>query len=123
MISLVTTPLLAEEVPGKNLLDYFSANCTSQGEWARTALNDSIALIENLRSINKDPDFLSVAGAITQLDNLNKQIESLQIMNSTQEQIAILNAQEQDRLFAWTHSFEFNWGWKLDEEISFKFRN
>lgn len=101
---LVITVLLfghsagAEEVPGQNLLSYFSANCRTEGEWTRAAIADSSALIEALRSIQSDPDCKSVGGAISQLGLLNQQLSSLQNISQTQSQIAQLNAQEQELL-------------------------
>ncbi len=86
----------AEDVPGQNLLNYFQANCRSQGEWTKAALADSNALIETLRSIQNDPDCKTVGGAISSLNNLNVQLQSLASVNQTQQQIAAYNAQEQE---------------------------
>jgi hypothetical protein len=90
--------LLAENIPGQNLLSYFSANCRTQGEWTRAALADSTALMESLRSIAQDPDCKSVSGAISQLGILNQQLANLSKTNDTQSKIAELNAQEQELL-------------------------
>lgn len=98
MMALLSFPSFAEQVPGQNLLSYFSANCRTQGEWTRSALADSIALIEALKNISQDPDCKSVAGAISQLNLLNQQLSSLDATNQTQTKIAEYNAQEQELL-------------------------
>jgi hypothetical protein len=98
LVGLISSPLLAEVIPGQGLLSYFSANCRTQGEWTRSALADSTALIESLKSISQDPDCRSVSGAISQLNLLNQQLSILDRTNLTQTKIAELNAQEQELL-------------------------
>ncbi len=90
------SPVLAENIPGQELLGYFSANCRTQGEWTRSALADSRALIESLRSIAQDPDCRALSGSITQLELLGQQLQSVQSLNSTQVQISVLNSKEQE---------------------------
>lgn len=94
----VSSPAISEEIPGQNLLSYFSANCKTQGEWTRAALADSTALIEALRSIQNDNDCKSVGGAVAQLGLLNQQLSKLEKTNDTQLKVAELNAQEQELL-------------------------
>ncbi len=86
----------SEDTPGLNLLNYFSANCRSEGEWTKAALADSQALANILRDLSKDPDCQSVGGAIAGLGNLSAQLTNLTNVTSTQESIAKLNAQEQE---------------------------
>ena len=98
LITLISLPLYAEDVPGQQMLSYFSANCRTQGEWTRAALSDSTALIEVLRKIQDDPDCKSVGGAISQLGMLNQYLTTVQQTNDTKSQLAQLNAQEQELL-------------------------
>jgi len=98
LLSLLSFSALAEDIPGQNLLNYFSANCRSQGEWTRSALADSTALIETLRSISADSDCKSVGGAISQLGLLNQHLTQYQASNETKTKVAELNAQEQELL-------------------------
>lgn len=94
----VSFSAFSEDVPGQNLLSYFSANCKTQGEWTRAALADSTALIEALRNIQNDNDCKSVGGAIAQLGLLNQQLSKLETTNDTQLKVSELNAQEQELL-------------------------
>jgi hypothetical protein len=97
IILLAVSPFaFSEETPGLNLLNYFSANCRSEGEWTKAALADSQALASTLRDLSKDPDCQSVGGAIAGLDNLSAQLNNLSNVSYTQESIAKLNAQEQE---------------------------
>ncbi len=98
LIFLISSSLFATEIPAQNLLSYFSANCRTQGEWTRSALADSTALIESLKSISQDQDCKSVSGAIAQLNILNQQLSTLEKTNQTQTRIAEINAQEQELL-------------------------
>ncbi len=98
MIALISFSSLAEDIPGQNLLSYFSANCRTQGEWTRSALADSTSLIEALKSIQTDADCKSVSGAVAQLGLLNQQLANLEKTNATQASIAEMNAQEQELL-------------------------
>ncbi|MGE3611771.1 MAG: hypothetical protein AB7I27_19435 [Bacteriovoracaceae bacterium] len=95
---MVSTSLLAEEIPGEVLLKYFSSNCRTQGEWTRAAISDSLALIETLKSIAQDPDCKNISGAITDLSLLNQELQVIQNTNSTKNQIASFDAQEQELL-------------------------
>ncbi len=98
IMTLIPIASFAEEVPGQQLLSYFSANCRTQGEWTRSALADSTALIEALRGISNDPDCKSVAGAMSQLNLLNQQLSNLEKVNETQVKLAEYEAQEQQLL-------------------------
>ncbi len=98
IITLMSTSALAEDIPGQQLLSYFSANCRTQGEWTRSALADSTALIEALRGISNDPDCKSVAGAMAQLSLLNQQLANIERVNDTQVKLAEYEAQEQELL-------------------------
>lgn len=96
ILSLLSSSVYAENVPGSNLLSFFSANCRSQGEWTRSALADSTALIQTLRNLSQDPDCRSVSGAIAQLELLTQQLSNLEKINSTKVQIAEMNSSEQE---------------------------
>ena len=98
LITLISCHGFAEEIPGKDLLTYFSANYRTQGEWTRAAIADSTALIEALKSISQDADCRSVGGAVAQLGLLTQQLQSLEKTNETQVKIAEYNAQEQELL-------------------------
>lgn len=98
LAAMLSFSAFSEDIPGQNLLNYFSANCRSQGEWTRAALADSVALMEALRSISSDEDCRSVGGAIAQLGLLNQQLSNLEKTNETQTRISELNAQEQELL-------------------------
>lgn len=93
---LISTSVLAEPIPGNDLLSYFSANCRTQGEWTRSALADSTALIQTLKNLSQDPDCRSVSGAIAQLELLTQQLTNLEKINSTKVQIAEINSSEQE---------------------------
>lgn len=98
ILALWSTVAFAEGIPGEELLGYFSSNCRTQGEWTRAALSDSRALIESLKSMAQDPDCRSVTGAVSQLELLNQQLQSVQDLNATQIQVAVINSQEQELL-------------------------
>ncbi|MFP5384863.1 MAG: hypothetical protein ACLGHN_02205 [Bacteriovoracia bacterium] len=104
LVMLLAPSAFAERIPGQQLLEYFSANCQSQGEWTRSALGQSIALIESLRSISNDEDCKSVGGSIAQLGLLNQQLTNLANTNETQSRIAEINAQEQELLIQVSNS-------------------
>ncbi len=93
---LISSSVFAESIPGNELLSYFSANCRTQGEWTRSALADSTALIQTLRTLSQDPDCRSVSGAIAQLELLTQQLSNLEKINSTKVQIAEINSSEQE---------------------------
>lgn len=98
LITTVSFSAIAEDVPGQTMLNYFSANCKSRGEWTQVALGQSIALIESLKSIATDNDCKSVGGAISQLGLLNAQLTNLEKMNTTKTQLAEYDRQEQELL-------------------------
>lgn len=98
LVTLICLPTFAEDIPGQNLLSYFSANCRTQGEWTRAALADSTSLIEALKSIQADNDCKSISGAVTQLGILNQQLTYLENTKQTQTRITQINAQEQELL-------------------------
>lgn len=100
---LISFSVQAETVPGDTLLSFFSQNCR-QGEWTLSALSDSRSIIQTLTSMAEDPDCRSLGGAIASLNTLNSQLTSLQNINTTQEQISILDAQEQELMFQLTQT-------------------
>lgn len=98
LLITISFSALAEDVPGQQLLSYFSSNCKTQGEWTKSALADSTTLIETLRGLAQDPDCKSAAGSISQLELLNKQLTNIDQLNSIQVQLAEYNAKEQQLL-------------------------
>ncbi len=104
MVFLWVTHASAEVIPGNELLGYFSSNCRTQGEWTRSALADSRALIETLRSISQDADCRSLAGSISQLEILSQQLQSVQNLNSNQVQMSVLNSKEQELMIQLSQS-------------------
>lgn len=98
LILLASFSCFGEDRTGEDLLNYFSSNCRTQGEWTKAALADSMALIESLRNFSQDPDCKSVGGAISQLGILNQQLVTLDKISETQSKIAELNAKEQELL-------------------------
>jgi hypothetical protein len=109
----------AANIPGEDLLGYFSSNCRTQGEWTRAALSDSRALIETLRAVAQDPDCKTVAGSITQLEILNSQLNNVQNLNSTQVQVSILNSKEQELLLQLSQTADQN----IQADINSKLRD
>jgi len=109
----------AANIPGEDLLGYFSSNCRTQGEWTRAALSDSRALIETLRAVAQDPDCKTVAGSITQLEILNSQLNNVQNLNSTQVQVSILNSKEQELLLQLSQTADQN----IQGDINSKLRD
>ncbi len=87
-----------ETIPGEQMLEFFSANCKTHGEWTKQALRDAEALMVNINSIANDPDCQSVAGAIGQLSNLTYKINSLEDINSHRIDADIIEAQEREIL-------------------------
>ncbi len=116
---LFTTCVLAEAIPGSELLSYFSSNCRTQGEWTRSALADSKALIETLRSLSQDPDCRSLSGSISQLEILSQQLTSVQNLDSQQVQIATLNSKEQELLIQLSQTSEVS----VQSDINGKLRD
>lgn len=100
LLSLMTVSfsLFSEEIPGIGLLNAFSSQCKSQGEWVRSALSDSIALMNTLKAVANDPDCKSVAGAMSELGNLQVTINNYKSLESSQIEIAALEGQEQELL-------------------------
>lgn len=95
---LVSSPVLAEAIPGEILLDVFAQSCPSNGEWTQAALNDSKNLIAVIDAIAKDEDCKTLGGALGQLATLNDQVTQLAEMSETKKQIAAYDAQERDLL-------------------------
>lgn len=98
LAGLLSFNAFAEEIPGQALLSYFSANCKSQGEWTKSALQDSQSLIQIFNSISTDPDCKSAAGAVSQLQLLNQQLANYEKINETRSLIAQYDSQEQELL-------------------------
>ena len=76
------------------LFSYFQSSCPTQGEWTKTALNHTKALISVLKSIQNDPDCRTMSGAISQLDFLALKLQDLRA-NSTEREVISLRKQQQ----------------------------
>ena len=113
------TSVSAEALPGNELLSYFSSNCRTQGEWTRSALADSKALIETLRSLSQDPDCRSLTGSISQLEILNQQLQTVQNLNATQVQLSVLNSKEQELMIQLSQTSDIS----VQSEINAKLRD
>lgn len=97
-VTVLPISLFSEEIPGVGLLNAFSAQCKSQGEWVKGALSDSIALMNTLKAVANDPDCKSVAGAMSELGSLQVTINNYKNLESSQIEIAALEGQEQELL-------------------------
>jgi hypothetical protein len=94
--TLVSFNALAEEIPGKALLDFFRESCQKNSQWTQAALADAEALVRGINAMNSDPDCASASGAIAQLNGLQAQLITLEKLNETKNGIATINAQEQE---------------------------
>lgn len=104
ILLVVSLPSFAEEVPGKNLLAYFSGSCKTSSQWTQAAIADSEALIQTLNAMANDADCAGAAGAISQLNNLSYQLATLDRLDSTKNTVAVLNAHEQELLIQLTQT-------------------
>jgi hypothetical protein len=102
LIFLISTPLLAEEIPGKTLLSYFYGSCKTSSQWTQAALADSEALIKTLDAMKNDVDCATAAGAISQLSSLGSQLATLEKLNTSKNNIALYDAEEQELLIQLT---------------------
>ncbi len=87
--------LNAQEIPGEHLLNIFSSTCNEQGDWTRSVLEDAQSLIKVIDTISKDPNCQSVAGAISQLNNLVTRVNEINQLNNEEFEISKLNENEQ----------------------------
>src|SRR4051812_23309025 len=96
--SVMTTASRADSVlQASQLISYFGAGCASQGEWTRTAIAQATALADVLKSLEKDPDCTTFAGAIGQLGTLSQAVSRLQ-SDPNSAQILQLKSEEQEVL-------------------------
>ncbi len=79
---------------GKDLLNYFSSTCPSQGDWTKLVTSDAEALISVLNNLKNDQDCVSAAGSIAQLGGLAAKISQLQASNERKIEIEKLKAKE-----------------------------
>lgn len=96
--SCIFTGALAEEIPGKALLDYFQATCPSQGNWTQMALNDSRQLINTLQTLKDDPDCASAFSSLDQLRTIEEDLGLIKSNYTQDVEIAKLEAQEAEIL-------------------------
>lgn len=80
------------------LLQIFGSTCSSQGEWTRSALNQSELLSETLRQISQSPECTGVAGALRQLEVLQRRLTRIE-SNHTQRELYGLRKRQQEILF------------------------
>lgn len=91
---IIISNTFAESMPGTTLLNYFKSSCNSIGGYTQAALSESQALMQTLESLKNDENCKSVAGAISQLSNLNRTLAILDEQYSHEVDIAKLEAQE-----------------------------
>lgn len=84
---------------GEELLSVFSSSCPGQGSWTQKALAQSQALISALESIRDDKNCASLAGSLSDLENLSTHIATLNAWGA-QEQEAIAHQAKVDALLA-----------------------
>lgn len=84
----------AADLAGKDLLNYFSSTCPSQGDWTKLVMSDSEALISILHNLKTDSDCVSAAGAIAQLGGLASKITQLQTTSVRKIELEKLKASE-----------------------------
>lgn len=97
ILALSTPPASADKgMIASQMLNYFSAGCPTQGEWTRAALSQAQSLTDVMRSVQNDPDCVTVSGSISQLSSLSGRIAKLQF--GDQRQILGLKQQEQELL-------------------------
>lgn len=94
ILSIVPSTAFAEQIPGQEILDYFTATCPSQGDFTRKALSDARSLMSILDSIKNDEACTTVAGAISQLGNLSNKLSNLENQSYDQRELARLEGQE-----------------------------
>ena len=115
----ISVPAIAEEIPGKTLLSYFSGSCTTSGQWTQAAIADSEALIKTINAMSADPDCATAAGAISQLNTLSSQVAIYDKLNATKNSIATYNAEEQELLVQLTMTTDAD----VKSEINAALRN
>jgi hypothetical protein len=81
------------------LLSYFKSGCSMEGEWTSIAVSQAQALIESLKSIEEDEDCKSTAGVISNLNQMNGFLETIQ-QNPNEREIFGLQNLEQTLLLA-----------------------
>lgn len=101
---IISLQLFAEDVPGKNLLTYFSESCKTNSHWTQSAIADSEALIKSLNTLSNDTDCSGAIGAISQLNSLSSQLATLNKLNESKNTVASLNAEEQQLLIHLTQT-------------------
>lgn len=92
--------LLAEDIPGKTLLSYFSGSCKSSSQWTQAALADSESLIKSLNAIATDPDCSSAAGAMSQLNSLSAQLTTLEKLNDSKTNLLTIMQKNSNYLYS-----------------------
>ena len=84
---LLSKSSYASNFVGKDLLEYFGANCPSQGDWTKLAVNDAESLIRILDNLAKDEDCRTAAGSIANLKSLSNKIQNIQANNQLKVEI------------------------------------
>lgn len=93
-LSFFTTFAHSADYVGKDLLQYFSSTCPSQGDWTKLVQSDAEALINILENLKNDPDCVSAAGSISQLGGLATKMTQLETTNQRKIEIEKLKAKE-----------------------------
>lgn len=93
-LSLSIASVNAADYAGKDLLNYFSSTCPSQGDWTKLVTSDAEALVTILDNLKNDPDCVSAAGSIAQLGGLATKMNQLQTNSQRKIDIEKLKAKE-----------------------------
>ena len=59
------------------MINFFSSNCPTQGQWTQTAINYAENLVSTLKAIQNDPDCKSLSGSLTQLQSLSSVVSRI----------------------------------------------
>ena len=83
------------------ILSYFGANCSINGEWTRAAVGYAQNLIEVMKTLRDDQQCKTVAGSIADITNLKDYVQQLQ-NQSGQKELMALQKEEQVLLLAFS---------------------
>jgi len=101
LFSISNTSRADSTLQASELLRYFGAGCASQGEWTKSALAYADALIDDVKSVENDPDCRTINGALGQIKNLSNSLFNL---SGDQAQRDILSLKKQEEQLLLTFS-------------------
>ncbi|MFZ4715577.1 MAG: hypothetical protein ACOYL6_17770 [Bacteriovoracaceae bacterium] len=96
MVFLFTTLVSRADMTAQSsqLLSYFGASCSVNGEWTKAAVGYAENLIEVMKSLRDDEHCKTVAGSISDITNLKDYVQKLQ-NESGQKELMALQKEEQ----------------------------